>query len=69
MNLGHLHWLSGNLPAAADSYLQCLRQSSPELPPKDFFAEDAALLADRGISPADQRLMQDYLYSEWLMKE
>ena len=69
MNLGHLHWLSGNLPAAADSYLQCLRQSSPELPPKDFFAEDAALLSDRGIAPADQRLMQDYLYSEWLMKE
>ena len=68
-NLGHLHWLSGNPSAAAQSYLKSLRQSSPDRPPKDFFAEDATMLSARGITLADQRLMQDYLYSQWLMRE
>lgn len=68
-NLGHLHWLNGNPSAAAQSYLKSLRLSSPELPPKDFFAEDATMLSARGITLADQRLMQDYLYAEWAKKE
>lgn len=63
-NAGHAAWALGDVAAALSHYADCLRAKGLDVPPEDFFDEDAALLATYAIKPDDLRIARDALRVE-----
>lgn len=58
-NAAHVDWLLGNIPLSMERYCTSLKMDGATVPPTDFFAADAKVLIQNGLSPTDLHIMLD----------